>query len=100
MPPGAVNGFPGGTRKAAERMTVNVRFVCREIVGPARPGAYALAEGATVAQLMASAAAENGTFIENGMEHVIYLVNGRPAAQGTVLREGDQVIVLRKVYGG
>ena len=81
-------------------MTVNMRFVCREVVGDARPGPYPLGEGETVAQLMASAASENGTFIENYGKHVIYLVNGRPAAEHTVLREGDQVIVLRKVYGG
>ena len=81
-------------------MTVNMRFVCSEIVGEARTGAYLLEEGDTVAKLMASAAAENGTFIENYGEHVIYLVNDRPAANETVLREGDRVIVLRKVHGG
>ena len=37
-------------------MTVNMRFVCREIVGEARTGAYLLEEGDTVAKLMASAA--------------------------------------------
>ena len=81
-------------------MNVNMRFVCREIVGEVRSGIYALEEGGTVAQLMAAAAAENGTFIENYADHVIYLVNNRPATGLTGLRDGDQVIVLRKIHGG
>ena len=81
-------------------VTVNVRFLCREVVGDARPGSYSLEEGATVARLLASASAENGTFIENYARHLIYLVNDRPAGGDTVLREGDRVTVLRKVHGG
>ena len=81
-------------------MTVTMRFVCREVVGEARTGAYVLKDGETVAQLMASAAAENGTFIENYSKHVIYLVNDRPATEQTALTDGDRVIVLRKVHGG
>jgi len=81
-------------------MTVNLRFVCREIVGEARTGAYPLEEGGTVARLMAAAAAENGTFIESYRAHVIYLVNDRPATEQTPLKDGDRVTVLRKVHGG
>ena len=91
--------FPG-SEKGGDPMRVNIRFVCREIVGQARAGDYEMGEGETVAQLMAAAAEENGTFIENYGEHVIYLVNNRPATAETVLREGDQLIVLRKVHGG
>ncbi len=81
-------------------MKVSVRFVCREIVGDARRGAYSLPEGSSAAQMMESAAAENGTFVENYPEHVIYLVNGKPATPQTVLCDGDSVLVLRKAHGG
>ena len=81
-------------------MTVNMRFVCREIVGPARAGDYSLEDGETVGQLMAVAAAENGTFIENYADHVVYLVNNKPATAQLTLHEGDHVIVLRKAHGG
>ena len=49
---------------------------------------------------MAVAAAENGTFIENYADHVVYLVNNKPATPQMTLHEGDHVIVLRKAHGG
>ena len=48
----------------------------------------------------AYAALKNGTFVENYPEHVIYLVNGKPATPQTLLHEGDSVLVLRKAHGG
>lgn len=81
-------------------MTVNIRFLCSEIVGGARKGTYELAEPADVASLMEHAAAENGTFIDHYQDYVIYLVNGAPATAKTVLKDGDQLTVLRKVFGG
>lgn len=81
-------------------MTVFLRFLCGEIVGPARQGAYTVEEGSTVAQLMAAAAAENGTFREGYPVFLNYLVNGRFAARDCVLHEGDRVTALRLAYGG
>ena len=81
-------------------MTVNIRFLCSEIVGNARKGAYDIAAPADVASLMTQAAAENGTFIDNYQDYVIYLVNGAPAKADAQLKDGDQVTVLRKVIGG
>ena len=81
-------------------MTVQLRFLCGEIVGPARPGAYTVVEGSTVAQLMAAAAAENGTFREGYLGFLLFLVNGRFAAKDCVLHEGDRVTALRLAYGG
>ena len=81
-------------------MIVNVRFICKEIVGDARKGAYEIAEPADVAALMDVAAKENGSFIAHYPDYLIYLVNGSPATAATVLKDGDQLTVLRKVLGG
>ena len=81
-------------------MTVNIRFICSEIVGNARRGAYEIKEPADVATLMACAAAENGTFIDNYQDYVIYLVNGARASAETMLKDGDQLTVLRMAHGG
>ena len=81
-------------------MKINVRFVCREIVGAARSGVYTLGEQGSVSELMAYAAVENGSFIPDYGRFVVYLVNDRPAAEQTALRDGDRVTVLRKAHGG
>ena len=81
-------------------MTVYLRFLCGEIVGSARPGAYHVEAGSTVAQLMAAAAAENRTFREGYLDFLLFQVNGRFAAQDCVLHEGDRVTALRLAYGG
>ena len=81
-------------------MKINVRFVCAEIVGNARQGEYEVPEGAAVGQFMALAAAENGTFVENYLDHVIYLIGHKPARVESVLKEGDSLMVLRMVHGG
>ena len=81
-------------------MTVYVRFLCAEIVGEARRGAYTLPDAADVAALMDCAAKENGTFIEHYQDYLLYLVNASPASAATLLHDGDRVTVLRRVHGG
>ena len=81
-------------------MTVNVRFVCNEVVGDARPGAYTLPDGATIADLMKQAADENGSFVDGYMDHLIFLINSRPATAGDMLHDGDRLNVLRMIFGG
>ena len=81
-------------------MTVIVRFVCREIVGDARSGAYSLMDGSSIAQLMDLVAKENGTFINNYDDYLIYTVNHRLVTPRTTLHDGDSVTVLRKAVGG
>ena len=81
-------------------MTVTLRFISREITGEARNGAYTLPAGSDIAALMAQAAQENGGFIANYMDFLIFLVNQRPAVPQTVLAEGDQVTALRRALGG
>ena len=81
-------------------MTVSVRFVCFEVVGSARAGEYRLDEGGTVAQLMEQAAAENGGFVENYMDYLVFLLNDKSAKADAVLHDGDRLTVLRMAYGG
>ena len=81
-------------------MTVRVRFVCFEVVGNARAGEYALDEGDTVARLMEKAAAENGSFVENYMDYLVFLINDKAAKPDAELHDGDRLTVLRMAYGG
>ena len=81
-------------------MIVNARFFCREIVGNARAGAYEVAKPMNVASFMEYAAAENGTFLANYQDYLIYLVNGTRAMPETQLCDGDTLTVLRMVIGG
>ena len=81
-------------------MTVSVRFVCSEVVGNARAGAYTLDEGGTVANLMEKSAAENGGFVENYMDYLVFLINDKAAKSDAVLHDGDRLTVLRMAYGG
>ena len=81
-------------------MTVIVRFVCAEVVGSARAGEYTLNEGSTVARLMEQAAAENGSFVENYMDYLVFLINDKSAKPDAVLHDGDRLTVLRMAYGG
>ena len=81
-------------------MTVSVRFVCSEVVGNARAGAYTLDEGGTVSGLMEKSAAENGSFVENYMDYLVFLINDKAAKPDAVLHDGDRLTVLRMAYGG
>ena len=81
-------------------MTVRVRFVCPEVVGSARAGEYTLDEGGTVAGLLEQAAAENGSFVENYMDYLVFLINDKSAKPDAVLHDGDRLTVLRMAYGG
>ncbi len=81
-------------------MTVKVRFFCYEVVGDARPGDYTLPDGATVSDLMKAAADESGTFVSGYMDHLIFMLNSRPAKAGDLLHDGDHLTVLRKIIGG
>ena len=81
-------------------MTVKLRFACNEVVGNARPGEYTAPEGADIAQLMDLAAEENGSFTENYMDYLIFLVNDRKVQPEYVLHDGDRLTVLRMTFGG
>ena len=83
-------------------MSINVkaRFSCPEATGDARNGEYRLPDNCTVKEFMELAAAENGTFAENYMEFVLFVVNGKTAQPDTVLNDSDTIRILGMVYGG
>lgn len=81
-------------------INVNVRFFCREVSGDARNGEYRIPADSTVGDLIRFAAKENGTFVEDYMKFLLFMVNGKRAEENTVLKESDRVTVLRLVYGG
>lgn len=81
-------------------ISVNVRFFCTEITGNARNGEYVLPDHSTIGELMSRAEKENGTFAENYMADVLFIVNGKLANADTVLKDADQLKVMGFVYGG
>ena len=81
-------------------MKVNIKFYCREVVGQAYSGEYEVEAGIDIAHLMEYAANKNGTFCDGYLEHMIFLLNSKPAKLDSVLNDGDTVTVLRKAYGG
>ncbi len=81
-------------------INVNARFQCREVVGDARNGEYLLPDRCTVREFMEHAAEENGTFVDNYMDFVLFIVSGKIANADTVLEDSDSIKVLGMVYGG
>lgn len=81
-------------------ISVDVRFLCREVVGSARNGEYLLPEGSTLEDLMNFAAEENKSFVNDYMNNVLFILNGKLAEADKVLKDADQVKVAGIVYGG
>ena len=82
-------------------MQVEVKFICPELVGPLRSGAYEVPEGAAISDLLEISRSEcAGRVPETVSDQLLYLVNGKSAQQDARLSGGDMVYVLRKVYGG
>jgi sulfur carrier protein ThiS len=82
-------------------MTVELKLNVRSFVGDMRDGAYEVPEGATAANLLSAAERENGiTLSDEVKDNFSYIVNRKPARAETVLRAGDVVRVLYKVFGG
>ncbi len=82
-------------------MQIEVRFVCPEVLGILKSGAYEVAEGASISDLMdVCIKAGEGTVRDDFVNYVIFLKNNKPAYSDTVLEAGDKVMVLRKIYGG
>lgn len=81
-------------------MTVNVNFYTREVTPNAKNGPLEVADGATVADMMATAAEKYGGFVENYNDYVIFMVNAKAGQLNTVLCEGDKINVLRRIFGG
>ena len=82
-------------------MKVDVKFVCPEIVGPLRSGAYDVPENITISELLEICSSE--CFVpppENIQFNLLILINGKPALPDAKLSDGDQVHVLRKVFAG
>lgn len=81
-------------------ITVNVRFLCREVVGDARNGEYIVPDQCTLGELLDIAAKENGTFVQDYANNVLYILNGKLAEAKAVLKSSDQVKVAGIIYGG
>lgn len=81
-------------------ISVQARFLSKDVTGNARNGEYLVPDPCTVGEFMNIAAAENGSFVENYMDFVLFMVNGRSADADTVLHDSDQIKVLAFVYGG
>lgn len=82
-------------------MHVEARFICADIAGPARSGAYEIPEGSKISDLLRISLAQSpDRSYENVKDMVIFLRNGKQAQLDTELAEGDRVHILIKVFGG
>ena len=82
-------------------MQVTAKFMCPEVVGPVKGGAYEVPEGTDAAGLLALARQACGLPVDEGLAgQLLFLRNQRPATGDTVLEEVDTVLFLRKIYGG
>jgi len=82
-------------------MQVEAKFVCAEVVGPLRSGAYEIPEDSDISDLLKTCLAEcPGQDRGNMEEMLIFLRNGKPAQPDTILAEGDKIDILLKVFGG
>ena len=82
-------------------MQVEAKFICAEIVGPLRDGAYEIPEGATVSDLLECCRAEcPNSHPISWASQLMFLKNGMQAQMDTQLSPGDKVHFLRKIFGG
>lgn len=82
-------------------MQVVFKFYNPEVFSGIENGPREVTEGATIKQAMEELyQREEGFTSENYLDFVIFLLNKAPATPGAALYEGDEVLVLRKSYGG
>jgi len=82
-------------------LQVEAKFICPEIVGPLRDGAYEIPEGATVSDLLECCRGEcPDRPAKSGADQLMFLKNGMQAQLNTQLSPGDKVHFLRKIFGG
>lgn len=82
-------------------MLAKVKFHCKDIVGSLENGEYDIPEGSTVKGFMDFLQNHAGeTISEQNLDSMVYMVNGKPADENTVLTEGAFMRVLYKILGG
>ena len=82
-------------------MEVTFKFYNPEIFSDMENGPRHIQEGATIRQAMdAIREQEEGFDTENYTDFVIFLLNNAPAKPDDPLKDGDEVLVLRKSHGG
>lgn len=84
------------------KMTVTFKFYNPEVFAGLENGPREITEGATIAQAMEELyeREKEGFTSERYLDFVIFLLNKAPATPGAALFDGDEVLVLRKSYGG
>ena len=82
-------------------MTIDVKVNSSELAGILRSGAYELADGSTVADLMEIAQREAEFEMTREMKsNLVFLFDNRHASLETVLNGNGMLRVLHKVLGG
>ena len=82
-------------------MQVEAKFICAEIVGPLKDGAYDIPEGSTISDFLECCRAECPDRPQkSGADQLMFLKNGVQAQLNTPLSSGDKVHFLRKIFGG
>ncbi len=82
-------------------MQIEVKFLCKEIVGDLKSGSYTIPENATIKDLFEICQKENQLKVnEKYLNLLVFLADGKPATWSTCLNNINKVYVLRSVVGG
>ena len=82
-------------------MRIKVRFLCVDILPGKGNGEIEIADGTTIADALAICAKQSG--IDMPMKQLLesmLLVNSAPAQPNRVLRDGEELSVIRTLKGG
>ena len=82
-------------------MLVHIRLLCADLPVPAGTSDIELEDSATVEQALTAFLAQNPVDDpENKLPQSMFIVSKKPAKLDTVLRDRDEVLVLRVLNGG
>lgn len=82
-------------------ISVNIRFLCRDITGNIESGIYTVEKGATVAELFALCEEQYNKKIDEELkDRIIFLIDGKEVSWDYVLSDGQKINAVRPVFGG
>lgn len=78
-------------------MTINIRVHGKELAPGLTDGAYELPDGLTIDEAFAHL---NAMAPEGERDSTSFLINRMPSFWNSVLKDGDELRIIRKVFGG
>jgi sulfur carrier protein ThiS len=84
-----------------DTISVEAKFLCRDITKGIKSGIYTLEEGSTIADLLTHCEAQNNKKIdERQKDNIIFLVDDSRVSVDYVLKDKQTITAVRLVFGG